>query len=99
TRFDCDWSSDVCSSDLKFAFARFTPVTPPMVNTRMKPTADAMGGRLHPGVHHGGRYRREPGERELRRHRAGHLLCGCALSLCDEIGSASCSELVLCKKD
>src|SRR2546430_6110105 len=39
TRFDCDWSSDVCSSDLddpemRDAFARIDPHLPPAVERR-----------------------------------------------------------------
>src|SRR2546427_6859659 len=37
TRFDCDWSSDVCSSDL-----------PPLQNSRMKLDAEELKNRIAP---------------------------------------------------
>src|SRR2546430_750914 len=37
TRFDCDWSSDVCSSDLIFEFAQGMPVTLELIGTRVHP--------------------------------------------------------------
>src|SRR5688572_33212016 len=36
TRFDCDWSSDVCSSDLAFMATSKMPVTAPIIRNSGK---------------------------------------------------------------
>src|SRR2546430_9944699 len=35
TRFDCDWSSDVCSSDLRWLFVRHVPDAPDRPQRRL----------------------------------------------------------------
>src|SRR2546427_6841098 len=45
TRFDCDWSSDVCSSDLNRLFA--TPAIVAQSGIFARPRADREGGNGH----------------------------------------------------
>src|SRR6266567_6104303 len=42
TRFDCDWSSDVCSSDLDHAVASRRPRVAPAVTTTLKDEPELM---------------------------------------------------------
>src|SRR5256886_4544885 len=66
TRFDCDWSSDVCSSDLRY----FDPCDHLECDRRVFEDRVAVCDYVHPGRHH----RRGVDERRHRRrsfHRVG----------------------------
>src|SRR5205085_5928464 len=84
TRFDCDWSSDVCSSDLAFPLKRFR---------RLGYTHAALNGQK--GYHGVAVLSRLPFERVAIDNYCGKQDCRhIAVTLGEKIGRASCRERV-----
>src|SRR2546427_12953097 len=50
TRFDCDWSSDVCSSDLLSTFGRIVAVGPKVESPTDAVVVDGTGRDVTPGL-------------------------------------------------
>src|SRR2546430_7484590 len=80
TRFDCDWSSDVCSSDLQFAQRRARPVRPrPQPHQTAQPRRPGHGH--HPRRRRGPQAGRRQRRRRDRRQRAGQQRARAGASL------------------
>src|SRR5205085_4640434 len=88
TSFDCDWSSDVCSSDLRpaeRAVNRYLPLTSVMVDSLIASTITDVNGKYLFTALSAGRYFVDVDESSL-------PSSALALTTADQIGRASCRE-------
>src|SRR5205085_8039993 len=68
TRFDCDWSSDVCSSDLSSVFRIRPAKVPPKLHLRWSDSEHAgTAGEVHSSKHYGAEHLCEDARSEERR--------------------------------